>query len=87
MPAKLRTSALFGFALALLIAGCQSSNSKSYLRSPLVRELRISPGPPGEPENSTQAEPYPPPRPILPDEPSNFAAVPMIQTPDRTPAP
>ena len=86
MSAKLRASALITLGFAFLVAGCQPG-SKSYMRSPLVRELRITPGPPGEPEISTQAEPYPPPRPILPDEPSSFAALPMIQTPDRTPVP
>jgi hypothetical protein len=58
-------------AIATVLLGCQQE--KSYLRHPLVREMNITPGPISEPENSTQAEPYPPPRPYLPPAPANVA--------------
>jgi len=81
-----RCSAYLLFLSAWLGAGC-AEERKSYMRSPLVREAKVTPAPPREPEYSTQAEPSPPPRPVLPDEPSSFVTVPMIQSLDRTPVP
>jgi hypothetical protein len=70
-------------ALAPLI-GCEQR--KSYMRDPLVRQLNVIAGPVSEPENATQVEPYPPVRPVLPDDPANIAVAPIVQTEERTPA-
>jgi hypothetical protein len=86
MLSRRQILASFAFSISTIIVGCQSA-PKSYMRNPLVRELRVAPGPVSDVENSTPADPYPPPRPILPDEPSSVANVPMIQTPERTMAP
>ena len=67
------------------LIGCEQH--KSYMHDPLVRQLNVIAGPVSEPENATQAEPYPPVRPLLPADPSNVAIAPMVQTPERTPAP
>jgi hypothetical protein len=60
--------------VGLAAAGCQSRD-KPYLRNPLIRESAVTKGAVPEPERATPVEPYPPPRPYLPDEPSNVAAL------------
>jgi hypothetical protein len=75
--------------LAILLAltslfGC--AQHKSYMRDPLVRQLNVIAGPVSEPANATQVDPYPPVRPVLPDDPANIAPAPIVQTADRTPA-
>src|SRR5258708_4009006 len=70
----------------IALAGC-AEERKSYMRHPLVREMKVMPAPQHVPETSTQAEPVAPPRPILPDEKSTLVDIPTIQTPDRTPVP
>jgi hypothetical protein len=72
--------------MIVAIAGC-AEERKSYMRHPLVREMKLMPAPANVPENSTLAEPLPPPRPILPNESSGLVSVPTIQTNERTPAP
>ena len=76
-------AALLSFTV---LSGCKSP-VKPYMRNSMVREMNVTASPITEPETATQAEPYPPPRPILPDEPSHLATVPMIRTPERTPVP
>jgi hypothetical protein len=71
----------------VLLCGCQHKDRQAYRRNPLVRELNVAPGPAAAPETATQAEPYPPPRPHLPADPSSFASVPHVQSPERTPVP
>lgn len=73
------------FLMLLALAGC-AEERKSYMRHPLVREMQLMPAPQTVPETSTQAEPFPPPRPILAQESSTLVDVPMIQSPERTPA-
>jgi hypothetical protein len=63
--------------IGIAAAGCQSPE-KPYLRNPLVKESNVMKGPAPEQERSTQVEPYPPPRPYFPDEPSNVAALDSI---------
>jgi hypothetical protein len=78
---------MWRFAVVGLFAaltGCQQC--KSYMRDPIVRQHNVIAGPVSEPANATQAEPYPPVRPVLPDDPSNVAVTPMEKTPERTPA-
>jgi hypothetical protein len=72
--------------VAAAIAGC-AEERKSYMRNPLVREMKVVPGSARVPETSTQAEPVPPPRPVLPDDPSTLISAPTIRTNERTPAP
>ena len=78
---------ILGAALLTAIAasGCDG-HDKPYMRHPLVKEMQVMAAPFKESEGATQAEPYPPLRPILPDQPSNLAVEPIIQTPARTPA-
>jgi hypothetical protein len=76
-----------GLAIVLALApliGCEQR--KSYLRDPLVRQLNVIASPASMPENATQVDPYPPVRPVLPDDPANIAISPIVQTADRTPA-
>jgi len=76
-----------GLAILLALApliGCEQR--RAYLRDPLVRQLNVIAGPASEPENATQVEPYPPVRPVLPDEPASVAVVPIVQTGERTAA-
>ncbi len=78
---------IWGLAIVLALApliGCEQR--KSYLRDPLVRQLNVIASPASVPENATQIDPYPPVRPILPDEPTNIAVAPIVQTAERTPA-
>jgi hypothetical protein len=77
-----RLSILFVFAALI---GCEEH--KSYMRDPIVRQLKVIAGPVSEPERATPAEPYPPVRPVLPDDPSSVVVAPMVQSPQRTPAP
>lgn len=70
----------------VFFCGC-AEERKSYMRHPLVREMRVMPVTSYVPETSTQAEPTPPPRPDLPDDPSTLVNVPTIQSKERTPAP
>lgn len=67
------------------MAGC-AEERKSYMRHPLVREMKVMPAPAKVPETSTQAEPVPPPRPELPHEASSFVTLPMIKSGESTPA-
>lgn len=85
MPCHIRISAFFASSALVFLAGC-AEERKSYMRHPLVREMKVSPASPTVPETSTQAEPVPPPRPILPYEASSLITVPMIQSEERTPA-
>jgi hypothetical protein len=67
--------------LAPLI-GCEQH--KSYMRDPMVRQLNVIVGPATEPENATQVDPYPPVRPVLPEEPADPFITPIVQTAERT---
>ncbi len=71
---------------ALFLVGC-AEERKSYMRHPLVREMKLMPAPNLVPETSTQAEPLPPPRPALPYEGSTLITAPVIQSLEHTPAP
>ncbi len=64
------------FALVLLAPGC-ADRHKSYMRHPLIREMNISASAAADTEVSTQVEPYPPPRPALPSDPSHIAVLPQ----------
>ncbi len=74
-----------GLALVPLSVGC-AEERKSYMRHPLVRELRLMPAPVKVPDIATPAEPVPPPRPVLPDDPSTLVTAPTIRSDERTPA-
>lgn len=76
----------FLFLAFSFLDGCKGQQ-KSYMLSPLVRARNVIPTPNKEPETSTQVEPYPPQRPVIPEEPSNLISLPTIRTPDHTPAP
>ena len=83
---SLRVAASRIVCVVFLLAGC-AEERKSYMRHPLVREMKVMPAPANVPETSTQAEPFPPPRPVLPHEASTLVTAPTIQSPERTPAP
>ena len=68
------------------VCGCAEEH-KSYMRHPLVREMKVMPAPAHVPETSSQAEPFPPPPPVLPQEDARLLTVPMIKSNERTPAP
>jgi len=69
-----RSRALRWVLLLFIVASGCRNNDKPYLRSPLYREVSVTAGPSAEHERATQVEPYPPPRPYLPDEPSRIAS-------------
>jgi hypothetical protein len=58
--------------LALGGLGCDSH--RSYTRHPLFSQMDVVTGPVAPRENSTQAEPYPPPAPELPRDPGGIAS-------------
>jgi hypothetical protein len=77
---------LIALCAIMAATGC-AEERKSYMRHPLVREMKVMPAPANGPETSTLAEPLPPQRPLLPHEGSGLVSVPMIQSNERTPAP
>jgi len=79
----MRTSLLLGLIALGLAGGCRQP---AYMRHPLARDAVQKPGAPSTLDLVSPVDPYAPPRPILPDEPSRLVIVPMIKSLERTPA-